>query len=203
MYSSKSNIKSAALRSEGNKYYSDRNFFNALVKYNESLCYAEVESENMGLAFANRSAIYFELKLLEKCLANIELARANHYPNDNLVILEKREAKCNDFIRNQKEKKSLDPFGFFKLSYPPHKNLPFIADCLEVKINEKYGRHVITNRDLKVGDIVAVEKPFCSILLAKSTLFEISESNIYQRCLSCLKENSLDLIPCSTCCKGS
>lgn len=200
MYSVKSNIKSESLRGDGNKFYSQRNFHDALLKYNESLCFAELESENLGLAYANRSAVYFEMKFYERCLKNIELAKQNRYPEKNLEILLKREKKCNESI-NQSEKLT-DPWNFFKLSYPPSKKLPFIANCLEVDCNEQFGRFIVTNRQLNVGDVVAIEKPFCSVLLAESPFVEIPTSNILQNCTNCLKANYLDLIPCESCCKG-
>jgi SET and MYND domain-containing protein 4 len=199
MSSKKCNVKSEQLRIDGNKFYTQRSFFEALLKYNESLCYAETGSENLGFAFANRSAVFLEMKLYDKCLNNIELAKQNNYPEKSFEILNKREEKCKEMMKNEK---SSATWNFFKLSHPPHKNIPFIADCLEVKISEKYGRHVITNRQLKVGEIIAIERPFCSILLSESKFVQVPERNIYQRCSNCLAENALDLIPCSTCCRG-
>jgi SET and MYND domain-containing protein 4 len=160
MFSRKSDTKSQALRSEGNKFYSERKFFDALIKYNESLSYAENGSANLGHAFANKSAVYFEMKQFEKCFNNIEMARNNFYPEKQLQTLNNREAKCREMMKSQREK-SADVWNFFKLSYPSNPRLPFIANCLEVKRSEKYGRHVITNQDLKVGDIMVVENPFC------------------------------------------
>lgn len=163
MFSRKSNEKAEILRSEGNKFYRERRFFKALLLYNESLCYAEPTSENVGLAFANRSAVYFEMKFYEKCLKNIELAKRHQYPESSCEIINKRFDKCEDSLRGQKpinDPKS-DVWSFFKLSYPPNKKLPYIAECLEMKTSKKYGRHVITNQDLKVGDIIVIEKPFC------------------------------------------
>lgn len=160
MFTRKSENKSEILRGEGNKFYAKREFFNALLKYNESLCYAEPGSENLGYAFANRSAVYFEMKLYERCLRNVELARENFYPASQNETLSRREAKCKELRKGQQEKTS-NVWDFFKLSYPSNEKLPFVADCIQVKISKKYGRHVITNRDLKVGDIVVVEDPFC------------------------------------------
>jgi SET and MYND domain-containing protein 4 len=160
MISRKSDAKADTLRSEGNKFYSERKFFNALIKYNESLSYAVSGSANLGHAFANRSAVYFEMKQFEKCLSNIEMARRNFYPDKQSGTLSNREMKCREVMKSHREK-STDVWSFFKLSYPSNPKLPFIADCLEVKKSEKYGRHVVTNRDLKVGDIVVVENPFC------------------------------------------
>lgn len=196
----KSNAKSNELRTEGNKFYSERKFYDALIKYNESLCFAEVESETFGLAYANRSAVFFEMKLYDKCLRNIELAKQNHYPEKNFEILDKREEKCKELEKTQPKK---SPWNFFKLSHPANKKIPFIIDCLEVKSDEKYGRHIITNRALKVGDILSIEKPFCGVLLSESNLHKIPHANIFQRCSYCLKENALNLMPCKTCCKGA
>jgi hypothetical protein len=198
----KSNEKSMALRIEGNTFYSQRNFFSAMLKYNESLCFAEPESENVGLAYANRSAVYVEQKYYDKCLRNIGLAKRHRYPQSNYAILDKREVKCKELMKKEKLKLS-DPWNYFKLSYPAHKKVPFIAECLELKNSEKFGRYIITNRPLKVGDILSIEKPFCNVLLAESKFHEIPDSNVYQRCTGCLKENGLDLTPCMSCCKGS
>jgi SET and MYND domain-containing protein 4 len=197
----KSKQRSDELRAEGNRFYSQRKFFYALLKYNESLCYAPVNSESNGHIYANKSAVYIEMKLYEKCLANIAMAKESQYPENSLDLLNKREEKCQELMKASKEKNS-DPWTFFKLSYPPNKNVPYIANCLEVESNELFGRFVVANRHLKVGDIVAIERPFCSVLMEESMFHEVLESNIYQRCSNCLKENGMDLIPCLNCCKG-
>ena len=197
----KSEERSHEFRVEGNKFYSQKKFFDALLKYNESLCYTPEGNDSAGHVYANRSAVYFEMRLFERCLNNIEMAKINNYPEKSLGILTIRQEKCREMIKVTKEKPS-DPWSFFKLSYPQNKKYPQIANCVRVESNEKYGRFVTANRQLKVGDIVAIEKPFCSVLIEESTFSAEPESNIYQRCTNCLKENELDLIPCSVCCKG-
>lgn len=203
MHDAKLNERSVTLRGDGNKFYNRRQFFDALMKYNESLCYAELGSENLGLAYANRSAVYFEMRLYEKCLSNVELAKQNNYPEMDFEVLEKRVEKCKDMMKYSRVEKTADPWNIFKLSHAPNPRVPFIVNCLEMSTNDKYGRHVISNRALKVGDVIAIEQPFCSVLIAKTKFHEKSESNIFQRCSNCLKENSMDLIPCETCCKGN
>lgn len=198
MSEDKSSEKAVASREDGNKFYNARSFHKAMLKYNESLCFAEVGSKNVGHAFANRSAVYFEMKIFEKCLKNIEMAKQNNYFEEQIEILTKREEKARSSIHS--EKKAAE--SFFKLSHPPNKKLPFIIQSLEMKEDKKYGRHIITNEPLRVGDIVAIEKPFCSVLLSESNFVKVPESNILQRCTNCLKDNALDLIPCPSCCKG-
>ena len=193
--SDKTNVKANEYRIEGNKYYADKRFFDALISYNKSLCYAERDTESIGLAYANRSAVYFECQLFERCLNNTKLAKNNKYPDKNFEILNKREEKCNQ----QKKIPENNPWDNFKLSYKPHKKIPYIAECLELNSHKKFGRYITTNRDLKVGDIVAIEKPYCSVLLSESRRYTVSEISKYQRCSHCLKDNLMDLIPCSGC----
>jgi SET and MYND domain-containing protein 4 len=200
MKSIKSDDKADTFRAMGNKFYSERKFLDSLIKYNESLCHATVESENLGLAFANKSAVYFEMKIFDKCLKNIELAKANKYPHKNFEVLKKRKEKCHEIMKQQI--KLSDPWEFFKLSHKANKKLPFVIDSLELRENEKYGKHIVTNQNLKVGEILVVETSFCSVLLSESQFIEVDGTNKNQRCGHCFRDNQLDLIPCSECCEG-
>lgn len=165
---SKSNAIAESCRVRGNQFYSRRHFLDALESYNQSLCFAESASSAIGMAYANRSAVYFELQLFKNCLSNIEMARKNHYPEENLDKLHKREALCFEMIKNNLSLKREDkPIGIehFNLSYEPNKSLPFIADCLELKADDTFGRYITTNRPLKPGDVVCVEEPFSQVII--------------------------------------
>ncbi|KAG5671093.1 hypothetical protein PVAND_001307 [Polypedilum vanderplanki] len=197
----KSNKISEACRNEGNRLYIKKKFFDAILKYNESLCYSENKSENAGMAYANRSAVYFEMKLYKNCLRNIELAKSHNYPEKNFHILNKREEKCQNLMKNSQTMNNDDEVNFFKLSYEGHKNLTSVANCLELKYDKKYGRHIVTNKDLSVGDIVAIEDPVFQVIKADDRYSTCYNSNVYQRCSNCLNENLLDLIPCESCTK--
>lgn len=187
-------------RSEGNKHYCERNFYDALVKYNESLCFSIVGSEAMGLAYANRSAVYFEMKMFKKCLLNIQLARKNGYPENKFNILDSREFKCLEEIKNGNEISTFDNAKeFLKLSHDPNPKLPFVADCLELKKSKNFGRFIVAKKDLKVGEILAIEKPHFKILKSDQRYENCSKLNMYQRCANCLKDNLMDLIPCPSC----
>jgi SET and MYND domain-containing protein 4 len=210
MQSIKYNVNSEKCRAEANLFYKQKKFFEALIKYNESLCFAEMESENLGLAYANRSAVYFEMNLFDKCLENIKLARDNFYPSTKLEILAKREERSKSQIQIMKKGKnnknnsddvdeSLETF--FKLSYESHAKLPCLINCLELKNNEKYGRHIITTRQLNVGDVIAMDTAQFKVIKADSRYDTCHDSNIFQRCSNCLSDNLLSLIPCRSCCK--
>lgn len=197
----KCDVKSERLRAEANRLYIQKKFHGALLKYNESLCLAKTESENLGLAYANRAAVYFEMKLFDKCLSNIKMAKENHYPEKNNNILKKREAKCLELIKRKKDTRSSDAWNYFRLTHASSEEVPFAADCLQLKVDLKYGRHIMTNRPLRVGDIVAIEKPSFKVIKADSRYSTCFESNTFQRCSNCLYDNQLSLIPCSSCTK--
>jgi SET and MYND domain-containing protein 4 len=153
------------------------------------LCHAEIGSENLSLAYANRAAVYLEVKEVDKCLENIELARAHGYANE--AKLKEREEKAKKLKENLVEDPENDPKNFFKLSYPAHERNPSIANCLEIHKNEQFGRHVVTNQDLNPGDVIAVEEPMFKRIL---------DCARYLRCSNCLKPNMLSLIPCDKDC---
>lgn len=50
----KRNSKAVAIRQEGNRFFKDHSWSKAVEKYNESICWAETGSEEVGIGFANR-----------------------------------------------------------------------------------------------------------------------------------------------------
>lgn len=188
----KDNAKSIEFRRTGNLYFvkkTTEDYLSALKLYNKAICFAPNNSENLCIAYANRSAVYCNLNMYEECLVNINLVnKIGNYPFNLRHILEEREIKCrtilsedapNDIEWNEPE-----------LNYPPHDKVPYIANCLEIRRNQEYGHHVVTNRDLKVGEIVAILKPFCT---AQPGRYQ------YERCENCCSEHSQNLIPCPSC----
>lgn len=194
----KSNSKAAKLRTEGNQLYKNGKLYDALLKYNESLCNAD-DDVNLALAYANRSAVYFELKQHQHCLKNIQLARQHEYPTEKMSSLDDREMRCLELIM-QKTEFLNDSIHFFKLSYKANPKIPFIIDGLELKTNKEFGRHIITNRTLNVGDIISIEPPFFSVLHSDPSFDKTAKpSNKFNYCHHCLMDNMMDLIPCFGC----
>lgn len=195
---SKDDTKSVQFAQCGDKWFSQNREqnFNALVNFNESLCFAEANGENLAIAYAKRSAVYYDWKLYSLCLENVALARAAGCPKELLDVLEKREDMCELFLKSKIpdesstcKTESTDVYEP-KLSFPAHPTVPFIANCLELRKNEEYGRYIITNRSLEPGQVLAIESSYFNVLLPKLR---------YQRCANCLEENSLCLIPCDNC----
>jgi hypothetical protein len=187
----KDNERAAKYRAEGNELFAQASYCESLLKYNHSLCYAEIGSIDLALGYGNRSAVYLKLKEHELCLKNIQLARDHGYPADKLQKLNERELECKKQMKFYHPHPDSDPLNFFKLSYPANEKLPFFADCLELKINQKYGRHIITNRDLKCGDIIAITDSFFILFDKRARLHHCSN------CASIVSK--LSLIPCSGC----
>jgi SET and MYND domain-containing protein 4 len=185
----KNDIASTNFRKSGNECFAAKQYFDALECYNKSICFAEKETENLAIGYANRSAVYFEWQQYERCLENICLAKAANYPERLMFKLENRRLECDARIKCTKRGNNRK-LTLPKLSYPPHSKCLHMADCLELAVNVKYGRHIIAKRDLKVGDVVIMEKPFQKLLL---------EEDKYRRCANCLIENDLTLIPCPSC----
>lgn len=183
--------KSLEFRQSGHKWYSqDEKHFDALENYNESLCFAEENSENLSLSYASRAAVYYDWKLNQLCYENIQLANNSGYPDrlkNELVTL---QTKCKKKLKKSKKNVKNDTIFEPRLSFKSHEKVPFIASCLDIRRNKKYGRYIITNRNLSSGQILAVEERYFAVLLPKLR---------YQRCANCLRENSLSLIPCQGC----
>lgn len=174
----KSNIISDTVREKGYKCFIKKEYFEALSLYNEALRYAEINSEQLGLAYANRSAVFVKTKLYKACMENIKLARENNFPIENLAKLTTRENECKAFLNAPMEETWND---FFKLSYQPNPNFPFLADCLELKKHER-GMFLSTKRDLKAGDIIGITEP----------IFRIPIGTVY-RCNYCLADQFMNL----------
>lgn len=170
---------------------SNKKYAEALENYNQCLRFAENKSRLLSGIFAKRSRVFYEVQQFKKCLENIQSA----------IEVCDSEIKCNEFqtIREECREKvkniasdesDNDTWSFFKLSRAPHKRIPFIADCLEVRENEVYGRYIMTTKDLNPGEIVVLEEPFYKVL-------DTNQRNI--RCAICLKQNMMNLFPCAKC----
>jgi len=91
----------ASLRGEGNQYFKTKHYMMALYKYTESLSYAPLlendnraEDSTASLAFANRSAVLFQLGKYQLCLEDISHAFSMSYPPALAYKLYDRKGLC-------------------------------------------------------------------------------------------------------------
>ncbi len=181
----KSDRRSESYRKIGNQSFGNGKWSKAMESYNRSLCYAEAQSsEVISLAYANRSAVFFELKKYDKCLADIDLALKARYPKRLMSKLDKRRTDSLLLIENGAQIPAFVP----KLSFEPNKNYPEMANVLEIKCNKKYGRQVVTKSEIGVGQTLVMEKAFMTAHRYEK----------FRRCNSCMKKD-VNLIPCKNC----
>lgn len=123
----KSDKRAEEYRNKGNALYASNQFLKAIEMYNQSLCYAETTGDlfHLSVGFANRSAVFFKLKLFKECLESIRLAKEYKYPDLLLPKLLKRESNCHEMINRNRRNEPKNIITDFrpKLSYPPNKKV--------------------------------------------------------------------------------
>lgn len=168
-----------------------KNFPEALENYNHCLRFAVSKSQVASDAFAGRSKVYHETKQFQQSLTNVQSAI------DACQSLEKSKSlqAFHETVKKIASDCAADNVerSFFSLTQPKHGKIPFIADCLEVRENDIYGRYIVTQRDLLPGDIVVVEEPFYKVL---------DPQKRHTRCAICLQQNMMNLFPCGKCSDG-
>ncbi|KAK9889713.1 hypothetical protein WA026_007095 [Henosepilachna vigintioctopunctata] len=159
----KNNEKSTELRRKGNEKFGLKKDEEALETYTYSVVTAENDSETLGLAYANRSAVLFKLKLYNECLQDIERALQNNYPETLKFKLLERQKKAQILTLNED-----------KVAY--HQSAPSIVEenqnpliecsssAVEIRTNPQLGRYVVATRDIEIGEVIAVEQPTFTLL---------------------------------------
>lgn len=180
----KDNAISTQHRLNGNQMFSKSDWIYAMESYNACLRFAEIDSENVCFAYANRASCFLNMKMFDKCLVDIELAKRANYPKDLLWKLEKRKIDCMEKMKHEQQEQSLDR----TLSYRADVHFPCMANVLKIQRNDEFGRHVIAKCDLPAGKTVLVEKSFLSATI-KSPI---------TACLGC-QQNRMNFIACRNC----
>lgn len=60
----------------------------------------------------------------------------------------------------------------------PSDKYPYVCEAVEVQCSEWFGRHVVATRDIDIGQVLVVERPYSKFL---------SFENLYTHCSFCLK----------------
>lgn len=180
----KDNKISTESRVAGNLLFIKKDWLGALEKYNGCLRYAENDSENISLAYGNRSECLFNLKLYRQCLVDIECATES---NNWMSKLEQRKADSSQLLNNEAAKNDFE-IEIPELSYEVHPNFPGLANVLEVQKNDEFGRYISAKCDIPVGKTVLVEECFVS------TLYD----GKFKGCTAC-QDTVQNFIACSGC----
>lgn len=187
----KNNQAARVARSKGYAFFLDTHYVNAIDAYNESLCLADVtlDPTSLGARYANRAEAYYNMALYAEALTSLEMATAAQYPDYLAPRLSEMAASCHKHLAAVKDKQKAAAFRV-KLSYPANKRVPSVIEGIHVMHNKQFGRHLVTDRDLAVGDVIAMEQPFISCITAAMK---------YKRCTHCLSEERHRLFPCRGC----
>lgn len=94
----KSDEVSVVYREKGNKKYSHKEDLLAVQYYSVSVAFASLESEELSVAFANRSAVSFSLREYSTSLKDIERALSGRYPQQLRYKLYERKGKCLKYL---------------------------------------------------------------------------------------------------------
>jgi SET and MYND domain-containing protein 4 len=151
MQSGKSNEQAQVFLSEGAELLAQQKFFDALVALNKSLCVAEPGSIEMSATFETRAEVFLSVGQFEKCQKNLQAAMEHGCSGERLQALKNSEEKCKRLMTTA-DSSSIDELrNFVSMKLPRNKKIPFIADCLELREDDKFGRFIVTNRDLSPG----------------------------------------------------
>lgn len=181
----KSNKMAKEKRKLGLRDFHNRDWNDAIDWFSESLCFAETGTESVGIAYADRSACFFNLKMYDKCLVDIELATNGMCPKQLIPELKKRKHICLAHIalqsqngyRNDNLQLHLSEFGYFT----------GVSEKIQVKM-QNGRRSIEAKQEIDVGEIIAIDKAYTKTLYT-----------IYGwKCNICLIGNT-NLVPCKRC----
>lgn len=168
-----------------------KDYLNAIECFNKCLCFAEIDAEIQsdihGAAFAKRAICFYHLKMYDKCLIDIELAKKANCPRNLMKILNQRIDECKKFINGGNLVQTNGPV----LSYEPNPQLPILANVVNIETTPGSAdgqKRIIANENLKVGDTIFVEP--CD--------FGETHAAKYKNCAICFN-NDNNLIPCGNC----
>lgn len=180
--------QSDELRKKGYELYKKDKYFDAINEYNRALVLARDDDVRKSLCYKRRAAVFLKLEYFEHCMHNIELA-VPHCPDSKLFKLHRLLEKCQEAMKTTADAGAIPFKHEFKLSYEANPKIPFFIDALELKEDSVDGKHMITTKDLKAGDVVAViDEPL------RLSAFK-NDQKAMMGCFTCGDKNYGDLIP--------
>lgn len=181
----KDNQYSTELRMKAHSQFRAGCWTEAMQLYNESLCFAEIDSENVALAYANRSACFFSIQKYKNALIDIELAKHANVGVRFLSKLNERKLLCEKLM-NSVEKPCKAPM---KLNFQPNESYPCLSNVVKLKYNNEFGRHLVANCNIETGQTILIESDFVS--MRSTTKDELV-------CSTCFQSNA-NFIACTQC----
>lgn len=194
----KSNKISNEFRIDGNAFYRAGNWKGAMKSYNHALRFAETGTDNTSFAYANRAICFLKMQKYCECLIDIDLAIEANYPQQLMSKLLNRKAECQKLIGLGFSVKFISKPFTPELSFTSNEKFPCMADVLEIKRNEEFGRHIVATKGIDVGQTILVEKPFTSSVCLFDGTYCWECFGINKNFVACSK--CTDVMFCSTEC---
>ncbi|XP_066597302.1 SET and MYND domain-containing protein 4-like [Prorops nasuta] len=157
---------SEKMRDHGNRIFTDplineNKFLEAYKKYTIAIALAPHFSRQLALAYANRSAVLFQLKKFQDCIQDINRALSMDYPNDIKGKLFLRKSECLIKLGHEPIKEELDEATKYLDRLPDdnankgklESNLKLMREGKITKLIEKLG-----DRE-RMQELPKIEKP--------------------------------------------
>lgn len=118
--------------------------------------------------------------------------------SSNVAAAHKNRSKCFAKLKKVESTKQIKKMEYEinlkpKLSYADDARYPGMANVLQIKTNEQFGRHLVAKQDINVGE---------TILFEKFTFFSNKPDHCVIHCMNCFKKKQ-HFIACPKCTVGT
>lgn len=156
----------------------------AIKMFNKCLCLGEFDAQEIKILYTNRAGAFHYLKMFDKCLVDIRLAKAGNMSEQLIGTLNHLEMDCNLNIENGRLVRAPNP----KLSFDSNQEIPELANAIKIDMDQRSGRRVTALTDLDVDQIFLLESAVVGERYAEK----------YISCCICLRISG-NLVPCKNC----
>lgn len=177
----KSELVAIHLGNIGNEYFECRDWRKAMEMYNQAMCFAENDSNYLGILMAKRGFCFSNMKMYDAGNMDIDFALTLNLPPVSVL----------EFRRNNDDLKKRTKSYVFeepKLSFDRDDEYTAMANVLELKFDESNRAFIAAKVDIDVGKTVLLEESFVAI------------ANGYNKtgCATCLNQIR-NFMPCRSC----
>ena len=158
--STKSTADAIEHRNRGNKLFQSGNDREALNLYTKSISFAPDNSEELALAYSNRSAVLYRLAKYDLCIRDINLALKKDLSEDVRTKLENRKTKCLAQVESKKKMVNggssylADLIEDDPLSVCRNFDNPLLLSSsskIKLACDERWGRYMVAAKDIEPG----------------------------------------------------
>ncbi|KAG7211885.1 hypothetical protein KM043_011097 [Ampulex compressa] len=146
----------------------------------DSLCTATDVDDNITLVKYRNGKDTENIMQQDKILSVNGKTEEIQVDGINNTTLKQDTPKCPRYLAKE---------GALKLTYGMSPEAPATSDGIKIVFSEKFGRHLVTTKEFKPGDVITIEDPYAYV---------IYEERYYTHCHHCLSR-CYNLMPCPNC----